>query len=149
MRRCILVVMMLATTARAEPEAAKPETLDHLLARTDAIAHDVARVRGLKLKHTVAYEVVDRAELRKRLIAEAAEDKTTTETAAEGLALQRWGFVPLDYDYGARLLDLLSDQIAGYYDPKTKKLTVLDSAANDPEWAAMVLSHELDHGLQD
>jgi len=151
MRRCIFVVMMLATTARAEPEAAKPppETLDHLLARTDAIAHDVAHVRGLKLKHTVPYEVVDRAELRKRLIAEAAEDKTTTETAAEGLALQRWGFVPLDYDYAARLLDLLSDQIAGYYDAKTKKLTVLDSAGDDPDWASMVLTHELDHGLQD
>ena len=153
MRRCIFVVMMIATTARAEPEAAKPdqppETLDHLLARTNEIAHDVARVRGLKLKHAMPNEVVDRAELRKRLIAEAAEDKTATETAAEGLALQRWGFVPLDYDYGARVLDLLSDQIAGYYDPKTKKLTILDSAADDPDWASMVLTHELDHGLQD
>src|SRR4051812_6997170 len=123
MRRCMVVVMSLATAARAEPEPATrvqlpPETLDHLLGRTDEIAHQVARVRGLRLKHGVPYEVVDRAELRKRLIAEAAEDKTTAETAAEGLALQRWGFVPLDYDYGARLLDLLSDQIAGYYDPK-------------------------------
>lgn len=154
MRRCIFVVMMLATAARAEPEPVRrvqppPETLDHMLARTNEIAHQVARVRGLKLEHTVPYEVVDRAELRRRLIAEAADDKTTAETAAEGLALQRWGFVPLDYDFGTRLLDLLSDQIAGYYDPKTKKLTVLDSAADDPDWAAMVLTHELDHGLQD
>ncbi|MEO8841511.1 MAG: hypothetical protein ABI591_07715 [Kofleriaceae bacterium] len=150
MRRCMVVVMLLATTARTQPMPADaPETLDHLLSRTDEIAHQVAKVRGLRLKHPVPYEVVDRAELRKRLIAEAAEDKTTAETAAEGLAVQRWGFVPLDYDYGARLLDLLSDQIAGYYDPKTKKLTVLDTAADDPDWASMVLTHELDHGLQD
>ena len=145
MWRCpivMLVVMALSASAHAD-------ALSDLLAHTDEVAQNVAHVRGLKLKHKIPNEVVDRAELRKRLIDEAAEDKTAAETIAEGLALQRWGFIPLDYDYPARLLDLLSDQIAGYYDPKTKKLTILDSAANDPEWAAMVLSHELDHGLQD
>ena len=139
--------MALAQLARADD--ATPTSLEELLSHTDEVAAHVANVRGLKLKHKIPNEVVDHAELRKRLIAEAAEDKTAAETVAEGLALQRWGFVPLDYDYGARLLDLLSDQIAGYYDPKTKKLTVLDTAGDDPAWASMVLSHELDHGLQD
>jgi hypothetical protein len=137
-----MVVMALSASAHAD-------ALGDLLAHTDEVARTVAHVRGLRLKHKIPNEVVDRAELRKRLIEDAAEDKTAAETIAEGLALQRWGLVPLDYDYPARLLDLLSDQIAGYYDAKTKKLTILDSAANDPDWAAMVLSHELDHGLQD
>ena len=66
-----------------------------------------------------------------------------------GIELQRWGLVPLGYDYTARLVDLLADQIAGYYDSKTKKLTILDTAGSDPAWAEMVLAHELDHGLQD
>jgi hypothetical protein len=147
MSRAAFVVMALAGVARADD--ATPTSLEELLSHTDEVAAHVAKVRGLRLKHKIPNEVVDRAELRKRLIAEAAEDKTAAETVAEGLALQRWGLVPLDYDYGARLLDLLSDQIAGYYDPKTKKLTVLDTAGDDPSWASMVLSHELDHGLQD
>ena len=142
MWRCLFVVIALSAVARAD-------ALSDLLAHTDEVAKNVAHVRGLRLKHKIPNEVVDRAELRKRLIENAAEDKTAGETIAEGLALQRWGLVPLDYDYSARLLDLFSDQIAGYYDPKTKKLTILDSAASDPDWAAMVLSHELDHGLQD
>ena len=47
------------------------------------------------------------------------------------------------------MVDLLADQIAGYYDSKTKKLTILDTAGSDAAWAEMVLAHELDHGLQD
>jgi hypothetical protein len=144
MWRPVVALVLLAGIARAEPDP-----LAALLARTDAVAKEVARVRGLRLKKPIPNEVVDRAELRKRLLAEASEDKNAAETAAQGLALQRWGLVPLDYDYGAHLLDLLADQIAGYYDSKTKKLTILDTAGKDPAWAEMVLAHELDHGLQD
>jgi hypothetical protein len=147
----VVAFALVATAARAEGPAATPvvDPLAALLARTDAVAKEVAKVRGLRLKNKIPNEVVDRAELRKRLLEEASEDKTAVDTAAHGLALQRWGLVPLDYDYSARLVDLLADQIAGYYDSKTKKLTILDSAGSDPAWAEMVLAHELDHGLQD
>jgi len=49
----------------------------------------------------------------------------------------------------AERMDVLTEQIAGYYDPDTKKLTISKSAGDDPTWAEMVLAHELDHGLQD
>lgn len=149
-----MVLLALAGSVRADPDpaivAVKPDdALAALLARTDAVAKEVARVRGLRLKKKIPNEVVDRAELKKRLLAEASEDKTAVQTAAHGLALARWGLVPLDYDYAARMIDLLADQIAGYYDSKTKKLTILDSAGSNAAWAEMVLAHELDHGLQD
>jgi hypothetical protein len=138
-----------ATMTRDSRADAPPDPLAALLARTDAVAKEVAKVRGLRLKKKIPNEVVDRAELRKRLLEEASEDKTAADTAARGIELQRWGLVPLGYDYTARLIDLLADQIAGYYDSKTKKLTILDTAGADPAWAEMVLAHELDHGLQD
>jgi hypothetical protein len=145
MRTASLVcVLALASAAYADDDP-----LAALLARTDAVAKEVAKVRGLRLKKKIPNEVVDRAELRKRLLEEANEDKTAADTAARGIELQRWGLVPLGYDYTARLVDLLADQIAGYYDSKTKKLTILDTAGSDPAWAEMVLAHELDHGLQD
>jgi hypothetical protein len=103
----------------------------------------------LPLKKKVEQEVVDRDELRARLMKLAAEQKTQTETRAEGLALARWGMIPLDTDYLQLMVDLLTDQIAGYYDPETNKLTISKSAGDDPEWAEMVLAHELDHALQD
>jgi hypothetical protein len=120
-----------------------------LLARTDAVAREVSRVRGLPLKRPIPNEVVDRDELRRRLLQTAAEEKTKAETAAEGLALARWGMIPLAADYEALLIELLTEQIAGYYDPDTKRLTISRSAGDDEQWAELVLAHELDHGLQD
>src|SRR5262245_53134143 len=132
------------------PDAPAPEdALAALLARTNAVAREVAAIRGLPLKRAIPNEVVDRDELRKRLLAMAAEDKTKAETAAEGLALARWGMIPLATDYETLLVDLLTEQIAGYYDPDTKKLTISKTAGDDPQWAELVLAHELDHGLQD
>ena len=129
--------------------AADGDALAALLRRTDVVAHEVARVRGLPLKQPIPNEVVDRAELRARLLKLAAEDKTAAESAAEAFALERWGLIPPGLDYEAMLVDLLTEQIAGYYDPDTKRLTISKSAGDDPAWAEMVLAHELDHGLQD
>jgi hypothetical protein len=129
--------------------SADADSLAALLRRTDAVAREVARIRGLRLKRTIPNEVVSRDELRARLQQMAADDKTAADSAAEGLALERWGMLPPGTDYEAMLLELLTEQIAGYYDPDTKKLTISSSAGDDPAWAEMVLAHELDHGLQD
>jgi hypothetical protein len=140
------VAIAVSATAVAQPA---PDPLAELLARTDAIAKQVSKQRGLPLKHKVEQEVVDRDELRRRLLALAAEHETQTETRAEGLSLARWGMIPVETDYLQLMIDLLTDQIAGYYDPETKKLTINKAAGADPEWAEMVITHELDHALQD
>lgn len=140
---------LIALAALAAPASADPAGLAALLARTDAVAREVSRVRGLPLKRPIPNDVVDRDQLRARLVAMAAEEKTATEAVAEGFALQRWGMIPPGLDYQAMLVDVLTEQIAGYYDAQTKKLTLSRSAGDDPSWAEMVLAHELDHGLQD
>ena len=142
----MVAAVVLAATSHA---AADATVLDALLARTDVVAKEVAKIRGLPLKKAIPNEVVDKDELHRRLQALAAEDKTAAETVGEGLALARWGMIPIATDYKALLVDLLTEQIAGYYDPETKKLTISKSAGDDPAWAEMVLAHELDHGLQD
>jgi hypothetical protein len=147
MLRWVLVAsVVVASTASAESKA---DGLAKLLARTDKVAKEVSKIRGLPLKKKIPNEVVDREELRKRLITMAAEDKTRAETASEALGLARWGMIPRATNYEALLLDLLTEQIAGYYDPDTKKLTISASAGDDPTWAELVLAHEIDHGLQD
>lgn len=145
-RWVVLVTLMLASIASAQP---KPDGLAKLLARTDAVAKEVSKIRGLALKRKIPNEVVDKDELRKRLVTMAGEEKTKAETAAEALGLARWGLIPRATNYEALLLDLLTEQIAGYYDPDTKKLTISASAGDDPTWAELVLAHEIDHGLQD
>jgi hypothetical protein len=152
MARVLAVIAVLAAAvlvAHDRRAGADADTLAALLRRTDAVAREVARIRGLPLKRPIANEVVDRDELRARLRKMAADEKMVAQSIAEGFALERWGMIPPGTDYGAMLLDLLTEQIAGYYDPDTKKLTISRSAGDDPAWAEMVLAHELEHGLQD
>lgn len=114
-----------------------------------SLTREVSKLRGLRAKKKLVHELVDRATLRERLRALAAEDTTKREAAAEGLALARWGFIPVTTDYVQLRLDLLTDQVAGYYDPKTKKLTITKDPTGDAKWSELVLAHEIDHALQD
>jgi hypothetical protein len=114
-----------------------------------SLTQEVAKVRGLPAKKPIASEEVDRDELHARLVKLANDGKTADETRAEGLALARWGLIPATLDYQTLIVDLMTDQIAGYYDPDTKMLTINKAAQSDPQWTEMVLAHEIDHGLQD
>ena len=154
--RVLVVALVVASAAHADPvtkpapkDAPRKISLEALLARTDAVAREVSALRGLPLKRRIPNEVVDKDQLRKRLVTMANEDKTKRETAAEGFALACWGMVPLRTDYGAMLIEVLTEQIAGYYDTETKKLTISKSAGDDGDWAELVLAHEIQHGLQD
>ena len=55
----------------------------------------------------------------------------------------------LDHDFHLRpfLVELLTEQIAGFYDNKTKTVNLLDWI--EPEEQKPVLAHELTHALQD
>jgi hypothetical protein len=133
--------------ARAEP--APDAWVTELLARADQIAVKVAALRGLKLKAPIAKGVVDDEQLRARLVARMDEDAPPAKRAVEAAAAKRWGLVPWATDLDALVLDLLTEQIAGFYDPKDRTLYIASRRSSDPTWADMVMAHEIDHALQD
>jgi hypothetical protein len=126
-----------------------------LLARADDVAKEVATVRGLKQKRRIKRDVVDETELRRRLVERATRAHNAAELAAEERAFKRWGLLPPTADYAKLLVDVLTEQIAGFYDPETATLYIaqktLDatSGADAAERADMLLAHEIDHALQD
>ena len=61
--------------------------------------------------------------------------------------LKKFGLLDRDFDLKPFMLALLKEQIAGYYDSKTKTVYMLDWV--DPETQKQVLVHELTHALQD
>lgn len=150
----LAVGLALGPTAAAQPKAkpaprpaAKPAPA--LLERTEAIAREVSALRGLPLRAPIAKEIVDRAELRKRLVEMTARPKEAAQLARDAQLNKHWGLVPPSLDYGALVLDVLTAQIAGYYDDETQQLTLTEDPELDPEWSELVLVHEIQHALQD
>jgi hypothetical protein len=156
MRVQVVVVALLALgliprlDAEARPAKSTPSSkpsADLLRAEAKQLVKVVSRLRGLKVRRSVAMGVMTRdqilAELEKRLSEEYTED----EIAAESDVLKRLGLLPRDADYKRTILELLTDQVAGFYNPLTKRLNIA-------AWLPLVLqrpalAHEICHALQD
>ena len=75
------------------------------------------------------------------------DDKDEKRLEQARLVLQKFGLLPAGYDLHAEFLRLMGEQVAAYYDPKTKSVNVLDWLPPDAQ--KPVLAHELTHALQD
>lgn len=148
-RRLVALVLLALTlplgrSARAKPVRAE---LEQLLAETDVIAEKVARLRGLKIKKPIVRAIVSRQEVTRKVLERIDEEYDAAELAAEALAYKRLGLLAADADYQKTVVDLLTEQIAGFYDPHAGKLYIADWI--EPAMQRMVMAHEIGHALQD
>lgn len=96
-----------------------------------------------------ASRTLSRAELHAELIAINARDADAEVESLRKIILPMIGLVPADDDIDAQFLALSTDQIAGFYDPKTQSLTLISGESSDPIVDQVLLAHELQHALDD
>jgi len=104
------------------------------------------KATGLAFTSPPKLEERDRDEVREFLERQFAEQLTPLELAGTEAAYKRLGMIPDTMDLRAFLLDLLTEQVAGYYDPATRVLYVVKDGS--PEITSVTVSHELVHALQ-
>jgi hypothetical protein len=75
------------------------------------------------------------------------ESSTPEEMRASERELKKLGLVPPDFQLRAFIISLLTEQVAGYYDPKTQEFYLADWIDVDAQ--KTVMAHELTHALQD
>lgn len=102
---------------------------------------------GLKFKTDPKIELRSRDDVRAFLERRFREDLPDEEIAGTRAAYRQLGLIPDTLDLRAFMLDLLTEQVVGYYDPETKVLYVVEEAP--PEQVSIIISHELVHALQD
>jgi len=102
---------------------------------------------GLMFQRLPVLQDRSRDEVRGFLEAEMAEQLTPLQLAGTQAAYRLLGLLPDTLDLRAFYLELLTEQVAGYYDPKTKVLYVVQSEA--AELRDVTITHELMHALQD
>ncbi len=107
----------------------------------------VAEAAGLPFKHEPVVLRRSRAQVRDYVIHKFDEDLPPTDLAGLESALRLFGLIPDSLALRPTMIDLLTEQIAGYYDPDSNALYI--PADIEPFQLRVVVSHELVHALQD
>lgn len=112
-----------------------------------ALLPDLTARSGLELREPVRLEMRSRDELVRYLENKLDEELPAGEARAAVDAYALFGLVPSTLDLREVLLGLYTEQIAGFYDPDSTALFVLN---DQPEVALQgLLVHELVHAVQD
>ena len=123
-----------------------PRQAEELFHSVDEILEFDSRETGLPIKHEIKRKLTSRDEVVSYLT-KHLNDEDTQRLRRSELVLKKFGLLPQDFDLQTFMVALLREEVAGYYDPKTKTVNLLD-------WVPMeeqepVMAHELTHALQD
>jgi len=123
-----------------------PRQAEELFHSVDEILAFDSKQTGLPIKKPVKRRLTSRDEV-EAYLTKHMKDEDVKRLQRSELVLKKFGLLPRDFDLEKLLVALLREQVAGYYDPKTKTVNLLD-------WVPMeeqepVMAHELTHALQD
>jgi hypothetical protein len=125
--------------------SSKQET--EILAQADSILRELTAMRGQASPRPVHKEFKSKEQLRELLWRYSQEEKNQQALEAERKTLLKFGLISKDFPYVKFALDLLTEQVAGFYDFRSHELNLLDSTPM--ELQVPILAHELSHALQD
>ncbi len=155
-RRILLLLcaacLLITTPAAAEDTSddarqQDDSTTNSLFQRADEILETVGKIRGLHANKEVGKSFLTKDELHTILLTKLSEEMTDEEIENEAKVLKRLELIEPNIVYKDFLLNLYTEQIAGFYDNETAELYIMEG--QDPALLDAVLSHELFHAIQD
>lgn len=135
------------THGTVQEQKISPREAESLFRSVDEILRFASKDTLFPLKHEVKRQLVSRDEVESYVNTHTREDEDAKRLRRSELVLKKFGLLPRDFDLGTFLVALLKEQVAGYYDPKTKTVNLLDWLGAEQQ--KPVLAHELTHALQD
>jgi hypothetical protein len=129
------------------PDPAKSAALAEFTAAADEVLTQMSQITGLTLRTPVKKTLRSRDEIRAYVISEMNEDKEPAERYASARSAEVFGLLPKGFDIDTFMVDLLTEQIAGLYDPKAHEFYIADWIPLADQ--KMVMAHELTHALED
>ena len=144
------------------------ETNDAQVRYKEAFEKILPRLRGIPFKHEVKRDVTKREKLQDMLLKEFEEEMTPAEFEANEKSLKAFGLLSKDLDLKALLVEVYSEEIAAYYDTKTKTMYMIEepeakknqeptflerflgkTGGFDKDENKTVIAHEMTHALSD
>ncbi len=145
-RRLVAVAMMLGACrgeARQERQARGDDDLARLV---DSLRGPVEQAVGLRFTSPPRSAMRSREQVRAYLIAKLDEELPPKRLNGLERAYRLFGLLPDTLHLRPLLLDLYTEQVAGFYDPDSATLFGVEGA--DRTQLRLVLAHEMIHALQ-
>lgn len=109
------------------------------------IERRVERLRGLRFRRPVPVAVVSPAEARREGLADFDRSASAAQRRASEELLTLLGLLPAGASLRRIESSVYGEQVAGFYDPRRKRLALVRGAGVDD----VTLAHELTHALED
>lgn len=133
---------------KAAPEKIiSPKEAKELFRSVDEILQFASEDTGLPIKRKVKRRLTKRDEVQAYIEKSLREDKDAQRLERSSAVLKKFGLLPRNFNLSTFLVQMLREQVAGYYDPKTSSINLLNWLDQDEQ--KPVLAHELTHALQD
>jgi hypothetical protein len=130
------------------PSAARTLKSDaEFAAAADEVLEQMSQITGLKLRSPLKKTLRGRDEIRAYVIREMEEEKNGAERYAGARSAEAFGLLPKNFDFDNFMVAVLTEQIAGLYDPKAHEFYIADWIPLGDQ--RMVMAHELTHALED
>ncbi len=118
-----------------------------LVAATNEVLQETSQLRELAVLRPVPSSAQSRAEIEHMIVANLDRDTTAADMHASEVTLKRLGLVPANFSLRPLIVRLLTEQVAGYYDPREQQFHLADWI--DVDGQKPIMAHELTHALQD
>ena len=142
-----LVAGSLLPSGQAQTAGASPARNAAIISTTAAVLKETSELRELSILKEVKSGAQSRDDIQRMIIKNLDKDTTPAEMHAAEVLLKAFGLAPQDFAYRSFLIKLLTEQVAGYYDPKAQQFYLADWI--ELEGQKPVMAHELTHALQD
>ena len=143
----VVAITMLTVVSTGCGERSQAQTEARVQEMAEEIIPDVERAVGLPFTAPPQIAMRSRAQVRAYLDAKIASELPPEEIERLTIAYRLFGLIPDTLDLAQLLLDLYTEQVAGYYDPDSTTLYVVEGS--DPAILRFTIAHELVHALQD
>jgi hypothetical protein len=130
-------------------DSLSPEVVALIRGQVAELIAATEEIRGLPFLETPTVAILDAAEFTARVSALISEDLDEEETAADARLLALLGMLDPGLDLYSFLIDLYTEQVAGFYDGDTRELVVPASPDGFTALQKITVVHELVHALTD
>ena len=146
---CLALTFALAfaVTVFSQAPAERRQPVIEGVPGANSLLEEASALRQLKILRPVRSGTKSRSEIEAMIVRDFNASQSAEETESDRKLLVAFRLISPEFRYREFLVSLLTEQVAGFYESKTKEFFLADW--NDPANVKPVIIHELTHALQD